>query len=113
MTRNRAVLTVAAKAACVLASIAGASALWQSGAGPARPAIEEASVHYAPAENLEHIDVGLIDRADTSVDMAAYVLTDWAVIQALIRAAGVASRSEFISTAANSTRATSSSHFSI
>jgi phosphatidylserine/phosphatidylglycerophosphate/cardiolipin synthase-like enzyme len=38
-------------------------------------------------ENLEHIDVVLIDRARTSIDMAAYVLTDWAMIQALIRAA--------------------------
>jgi phosphatidylserine/phosphatidylglycerophosphate/cardiolipin synthase-like enzyme len=94
MTRNRAVLTAAATAACILASIACAPALWQSGAGPARPAIEAAAVHYAPAENLEHIDVGLIDRAKASIDMAAYVLTDWAVIQALVRAAdrGVAVR---------------------
>jgi phosphatidylserine/phosphatidylglycerophosphate/cardiolipin synthase-like enzyme len=54
-----------------------------------------AVVHYAPAENLEHIDVGLIDRAKKSIDMAAYVLTDWAVIQALTKAAdrGVASLS--------------------
>ena len=45
------------------------------------------AVHYAPAENLERIDVALIDQAKTSIDMAAYVLTDWAVIQALTRAA--------------------------
>ncbi|WPP04513.1 phospholipase D-like domain-containing protein [Methylocella tundrae] len=44
-------------------------------------------VHYAPAENLERIDVALIDQAKTSVDMAAYVLTDWPVMQALSRAA--------------------------
>jgi phosphatidylserine/phosphatidylglycerophosphate/cardiolipin synthase-like enzyme len=45
------------------------------------------ALHYAPAENLEHIDVALIDRAKHEIDMAAYVLTDWAVMQALTRAA--------------------------
>jgi phosphatidylserine/phosphatidylglycerophosphate/cardiolipin synthase-like enzyme len=44
-------------------------------------------IHYAPAENLEHIDVALIDRAEREIDMAAYVLTDWPIIQALTRAA--------------------------
>jgi phosphatidylserine/phosphatidylglycerophosphate/cardiolipin synthase-like enzyme len=44
-------------------------------------------VHYAPAENLEHIDVELIDSAKREIDFAAYVLTDWPVMQALIRAA--------------------------
>jgi phosphatidylserine/phosphatidylglycerophosphate/cardiolipin synthase-like enzyme len=44
-------------------------------------------IHYAPADNLERIDVGLIDGARTSLDMAAYVLTDWPVMQALDRAA--------------------------
>jgi hypothetical protein len=34
-------------------------------------------IHYAPAENLEHIDVALIDTAKHEIDMAAYVLTDW------------------------------------
>jgi phosphatidylserine/phosphatidylglycerophosphate/cardiolipin synthase-like enzyme len=38
-------------------------------------------------ENLEHIDVALIDRAEREIDMAAYVLTDWPVMQALTRAA--------------------------
>jgi hypothetical protein len=48
------------------------------------------TIHYAPGENLEHVDVALIDGAD----MAAYVLTDWPVMQALTRAAdrGVAIR---------------------
>jgi len=32
-------------------------------------------IHYAPAENLEHIDVALIDRAEHEIDLAAYVLT--------------------------------------
>jgi len=42
-------------------------------------------VHYAPGENLEHVDVPLIDRAERETDMAAYVLTDWAIMQALTR----------------------------
>jgi phosphatidylserine/phosphatidylglycerophosphate/cardiolipin synthase-like enzyme len=45
------------------------------------------SVHYGPTENLEHIDVELIDRAEHEIDLAAYVLTDWPVMQALTRAA--------------------------
>jgi phosphatidylserine/phosphatidylglycerophosphate/cardiolipin synthase-like enzyme len=44
-------------------------------------------IHYAPAENLEHIDVELIDGARHEIDMAAYVLTDWPIMQALTRAA--------------------------
>jgi phosphatidylserine/phosphatidylglycerophosphate/cardiolipin synthase-like enzyme len=44
-------------------------------------------IHYAPAENLERIDVALIDRAEHEIDLAAYVLTDWPVMQALTRAA--------------------------
>jgi hypothetical protein len=34
------------------------------------------SIHYAPAENLEHVDVALIDTAQREIDLAAYVLTD-------------------------------------
>ncbi len=45
------------------------------------------TIHYAPAENLERIDVDLIDQAQSAIDMAAYVLTDVAVIEALTRAA--------------------------
>lgn len=44
-------------------------------------------IHYAPAENLERIDVGLIDQAQSKIDFAAYVLTDWPVMEALSRAA--------------------------
>jgi phosphatidylserine/phosphatidylglycerophosphate/cardiolipin synthase-like enzyme len=47
-----------------------------------------AVVHFAPAENLERIDVALIDQAKSNIDLAAYVLTDWPVMQALVRAAG-------------------------
>jgi phosphatidylserine/phosphatidylglycerophosphate/cardiolipin synthase-like enzyme len=51
-------------------------------------------IHYAPGENLEHVDVALIDRAEREIDMAAHVLTDWLVMQAFTRAAdrGVAIR---------------------
>ncbi len=51
------------------------------------PARADLAVHYAPAENLERIDVALIDTANREIDMAAYVLTDWQVIEALTRAA--------------------------
>jgi phosphatidylserine/phosphatidylglycerophosphate/cardiolipin synthase-like enzyme len=44
------------------------------------------TIHYAPAENLEHIDVELIDSATQEIDLAACVLTDRPVIQALMRA---------------------------
>jgi hypothetical protein len=30
-------------------------------------------IHYAPAENLEHVDVAMIDRAEHEFDLAAYV----------------------------------------
>jgi phosphatidylserine/phosphatidylglycerophosphate/cardiolipin synthase-like enzyme len=46
------------------------------------------AIHYAPVENLEQADVTLIDRAEHDIDIAAYVLTDWPVMRALIRAAG-------------------------
>src|SRR5262245_30540080 len=53
------------------------------------------TIHYAPAENLEHIDVDLIDSAQHKIDFAAYVLTDWPVIQALTRAADRGMRVRF------------------
>jgi hypothetical protein len=44
-------------------------------------------IHYASLENLEHADVALIGQAEHNIDIAAYVLTDWPVMRALIRAA--------------------------
>ena len=41
------------------------------------PCLADPAIHYAPAENLEHIDVELIDTAKREIDFAAYVLTDW------------------------------------
>jgi phosphatidylserine/phosphatidylglycerophosphate/cardiolipin synthase-like enzyme len=40
-------------------------------------------IHYSPAERLDAIDAGLISSAKASIDLAAYTLTDWAVIDAL------------------------------
>jgi len=34
------------------------------------------TIHYAPAENLEHIDVELIDSTKHEIRFVAYVLTD-------------------------------------
>ena len=57
--------------------------------GPVTPCCADPApvIHYALAENLEHVDVALIDRAEHEIDLAAYVLTDWPVMQALTRAA--------------------------
>ena len=31
------------------------------------PCLADPAIHYAPAENLEHIDVALIDRAECEI----------------------------------------------
>jgi phosphatidylserine/phosphatidylglycerophosphate/cardiolipin synthase-like enzyme len=46
-----------------------------------------AEVHYGPGEDLERIDVALFREATKQIDMAAYVLTDRAVVDALREAA--------------------------
>jgi phosphatidylserine/phosphatidylglycerophosphate/cardiolipin synthase-like enzyme len=46
-----------------------------------------AEVHYSPKEDLERIDLELIKSASETIDMAGYVLTDVAVINALCDAA--------------------------
>jgi phosphatidylserine/phosphatidylglycerophosphate/cardiolipin synthase-like enzyme len=52
-----------------------------------RPAhADQVEIHYAPVENLERMDVGLLRSARAKIDMAAYSLTDRAVIDALIDA---------------------------
>jgi phosphatidylserine/phosphatidylglycerophosphate/cardiolipin synthase-like enzyme len=45
--------------------------------------VEQAVIHYGPGEDHERIDVGLIREDATQIDMAAYVLTDTAVIETL------------------------------
>ncbi|WP_024882349.1 phospholipase D-like domain-containing protein [Methylosinus sp. LW3] len=49
-------------------------------------AAEPPEIHYAPVENLERVDVGLLRAARAKIDLAAYVLTDWPIIGALIDA---------------------------
>jgi phosphatidylserine/phosphatidylglycerophosphate/cardiolipin synthase-like enzyme len=44
---------------------------------------EPLEIHYAPVENLEHVDLALIKSARKSVDVAMYTLTDWPIIAAL------------------------------
>jgi phosphatidylserine/phosphatidylglycerophosphate/cardiolipin synthase-like enzyme len=51
------------------------------------PVREAAEIHYSPGEDLERIDVALIGEAAKQIDMAAYVLTDRAVVDALRKAA--------------------------
>jgi phosphatidylserine/phosphatidylglycerophosphate/cardiolipin synthase-like enzyme len=46
----------------------------------------EVEIHYAPVENLERVDVDLLHSARAKIDMAAYSLTDWPVVDALIDA---------------------------
>jgi phosphatidylserine/phosphatidylglycerophosphate/cardiolipin synthase-like enzyme len=40
-------------------------------------------IAYAPETNLSEIDVSLIQNAESEIDLAAYVLTDCAIIEAL------------------------------
>jgi phosphatidylserine/phosphatidylglycerophosphate/cardiolipin synthase-like enzyme len=40
-------------------------------------------IHYSPEENLEAIDVEAIDQAGDTIDVAAYVMTDRAIVEAL------------------------------
>lgn len=47
----------------------------------------QAQIHYAPRENLESVDIREIERAQLSIDMAAYVSSDVRIIEALTDAA--------------------------
>ena len=69
-------------------SFEGPSALSAPGSAAAPcPVGTPAEIHYAPDEALESIDVALLGDAVKQIDMAAYVLTDRAVIEALRQAA--------------------------
>jgi len=72
--------------ACVVAAVALA-ALAASPALAADAPSYPAELHFAPEEDLEAIDVGLIDDAGETIDMSAYVLTDASISEALSRAA--------------------------
>ena len=43
----------------------------------------EVEIHYAPAENLEHVDLAVLGKAQASIDFAAFILTDHAIVDAL------------------------------
>jgi phosphatidylserine/phosphatidylglycerophosphate/cardiolipin synthase-like enzyme len=64
-----------------------AANLFQPSAGPRIVLDGKNEIHYAPEESLEPLDVSLIDGAEHAIDVAAYVLTDVPIIEALMRAA--------------------------
>jgi len=61
-------------------------------APPFVSAAEAPEIHYAPTENLERVDVTLLRAARAKIELAAYVLTDWPIIDALIDACQSASK---------------------
>lgn len=71
----------------VLIAFAIGVVMGATGLDMARPAVAPAEVHFAPGENLERVDVALIGDARATIDVAAYVLTDRGVIDALAEAA--------------------------
>lgn len=48
----------------------------------------QAEVHYAPAENLEAIDLAQLDAAQHTVDVASYAMDDRAIAEELVKLAG-------------------------
>ena len=73
----------------IVSVIALALLVFEARAADVRPAkAAEPEIHYAPVENLEHIDLALIRSATKSVDMAAFTLTDWPLIAVLKEARG-------------------------
>ena len=74
----------------VCAAVAALGAVWAEKASKADRSKVEAyqpQIHYAPRENLESVDAQEIGRAELSIDMAAYVLSDPRLIEALTVAA--------------------------
>ncbi len=73
----------------VLAGILLLSLAPGSARGPLdrEPAMAAARIYYGPSEGFDQIDPGLIARARQNIDMAAYVLTQRPVIDALEAAA--------------------------
>lgn len=63
-----------------------ATTLTLSASAEAGP-VAQADIHYAPEENLELVDARVIGGAVLSIDMAAYVLSDPRIIEALTAAA--------------------------
>jgi phosphatidylserine/phosphatidylglycerophosphate/cardiolipin synthase-like enzyme len=75
------------------------------------PVIHCAGTHYAPAENLEQIDVACIDLAQHEIDFAAYIFTDWPIMQALARASERGVKVRIYLDVAHIGKSTSTKHF--
>src|SRR3984957_2360141 len=74
--------------ACVaLAALGAGWAEKESKAGGTKAEGSQPEIHYAPRENLESVDAQEIGRAQLSIDIAAYVLSDPRIIEALTDAA--------------------------
>jgi phosphatidylserine/phosphatidylglycerophosphate/cardiolipin synthase-like enzyme len=67
-----------------------ALAVWMTSCGPelAWTQAPAAGVYYSPSTNLEQLDVAAIHSASGSISMAAYALTDKAIVAALAERAG-------------------------
>ena len=66
-----------------LSVVAGLLALFAFTAPATADPVE---IHYAPVENLELVDVALLKSARSKIDLTAFSLTDWPVIDALVDA---------------------------
>jgi phosphatidylserine/phosphatidylglycerophosphate/cardiolipin synthase-like enzyme len=71
--------------ACLALTALAAAAAWAEKGIKAEGS--QPGIHYAPRENLEGLDAREIGRAELSIDMAAYVLSDPRIIEALSDAA--------------------------
>jgi phosphatidylserine/phosphatidylglycerophosphate/cardiolipin synthase-like enzyme len=67
------------------AALTALGAAWAEKAPKA--GLSQPEIHYAPRENLETVDAQAIGRAQLSIDIAAYVLSDERIIEALTDAA--------------------------
>ena len=80
-------LFVAGKTAVLAAAFALAPNPPEAGLLAREPTIAGVRAFYAPGQGVGSIDARLIASAEQSIDMAAYVLTDRAIVEALGRAA--------------------------
>ncbi len=73
--------------ACVALTALGAAWAEKGSKVEGKAEGSQPEIHYAPRENLESLDARQIGRAELSIDMAAYVLSDPRIIEALTDAA--------------------------
>jgi phosphatidylserine/phosphatidylglycerophosphate/cardiolipin synthase-like enzyme len=73
--------------ACVALTALGAASAEKGSKIEGKTEGSQPEIHYAPRENLESLDAREIGRAELSIDMAAYVLSDPRIIEALTDAA--------------------------